>query len=70
MYLLGKAKYLTPSQTQTLMKRFQNKPYLDKGEKHELANLLKISEKKLEKWFIDRRPQKKQRGLLVKGEEY
>ena len=70
MCLLGKAKYLTPGQTQTLMKKFQNKHYLDKEEKHQLANLLKISEKKVEKWFIDKRSQRRQPGLRTKSEEY
>ena len=69
MYSLGKMKYLTPGQTQILMKKFQNKPYLDKGEKHQLASLLNVSEKKIEKWFIDKRAQGRQAGLLDKGEE-
>ena len=69
MYLLGKAKYLTPDQTKTLRKRFQNKPYLEKGEKYQLANSLNISAKKIEKWFLDRRARRRHAGLLAKGEE-
>ena len=70
MYLLGKMKNLTPNEIQALMKIFQNKPYLDKGEKHELANLLNRSEKRIDNWFIERRAQARQAGLLAKGEEY
>ena len=62
-------KYLTPDQTQTLKKRFKEKPYLDKGEKCQLANLLQTTEKKIAKWFGDRRSQRRQAGLLAKGEE-
>ena len=69
MYLLGRKKHLTPSQAETLMKRFQRKPYLDKGEKHQLANLLNVSGKKIEKWFVDKRAQARRAGSLAKGEE-
>ena len=52
------------------MKRFQNKPYLDKGDEHQLANLLNISKKRIETWFIERRREGRQAGLLALCEEY
>ena len=67
MYLLGRKKHLSTSQAETLMKRFQKNPYLDKGEKQQLANLLNTSGKKIEKWFLDKRAQARQAGSLAKG---
>ena len=69
LYLLGKKKYLTPYQTQTLTKILQNKPYLKKEEKQQLANLLNISEETINRWFVGGRAQRRQAGLLAKGEE-
>ena len=51
------------------MERFQSKPYLEKGEKHQLAKSLNTSELRIEKWFNNRRSQRRKAGLLTKGEE-
>ena len=70
MYLLDKRSNLfTTYQTQTLMKRLQNKLYLEKGEKHQLAKLLDTSDVRIERWFNRRRTEIRQAGLLAKGEE-
>ena len=57
-------------QTQALMKRFQDKPFLGKEEKHELATSLNISEKRVKEWFMNRRQERRKAGLLPNGKEY
>ena len=59
-------KYLTPDQKETLVKRFQAKPYLEQGEKRQLASSLNISEAKLAQWFHNKRKLKGKKGLLCK----
>ena len=53
--ILGKITNLTSRQEQTLMKKFQAKPYLETKEKYELAKLLNISKERIATWFISRR---------------
>ena len=50
------------------MKNFQDKPYLERGRKRELAMSLNISEKRIADWFHHRRQTKRQAGLLCTGE--
>ena len=57
---------LTIYQKESLVERFQTNPYLEQGEKHQLARSLNISERKIEKWFDRRRLMKRKKGLLSK----
>ena len=59
-----KMKNFTPYQTEMLVKRFQAKPYLTKGEKYQLARSLNVSHSKIEHWFVSRRYRKRKQGLL------
>ena len=64
---LGKKRYdLTPYQEQVLVKRFQVNPYLEPGEKNELAPLLNMSIKSIVQWFRVRRYYTRKKGLLRK----
>ena len=66
---LGKVKkYMTPYQAQTLLRRYEAKPYLELGESHQLAQSLNISEVRIRHWFIERRSGQKKRGKLRGGE--
>ena len=59
---------LTEYQLQILMERFQVHPYVKEEEQHHLAKSLNISEKKIRKWFSNRRNKEKTKGMLSKGE--
>ena len=61
-----KRKVLTPYQKQVLVKRFQAKPYLEPGEKHQLAESLNMSDESVVRWFNTRRRSTKKKGLLRK----
>ena len=50
------------------MERFLVNEYLRKGEKCQLANLLNISQKRVEKWFRNMRHKRKAQGMLPKSE--
>ena len=63
-------KYLSVQTTRKLLERFQDDPFLQKNEKHQLARTLNISEKVVTKWYINRRVKSRRAGLLVKGEEF
>ena len=68
---LGKKwKRLTTYQEQTLMERFQTKPFVKMQEKSQLASSLNISERKIAMWFVDMRLRKDKRheGLSSGGE--
>ena len=61
---------MTKDQTQTLMKTFQGKPYLDKKEKCQLAKSLNVSEKRIQVWYYNRRKERRHQELLTStGEE-
>lgn len=60
------SKQLTIYQKETLVERFKANPYLEPGERHQLAKSLNISEKKIAKWFERRRHMKRKKGLLQK----
>ena len=60
------SKRFTIYQKETLEERYQANPYLEQGEKHQLARLLNISERKIAKWFERRRQMKSKKGLLRK----
>ena len=72
MFLLGKTNskrtYMTTYQTQTLMRRLENKAYLEKGEKHHLARLLNTSAQRIQWWYTRARAARRQAGLLGKCE--
>ena len=61
---------MTANQTQVLMKRFDVKPKLAKGEKYELAKLLNVSDERIRVWYRNMRFKKKGQILLAEGEEY
>ena len=64
---LGKRlKLLTPDQKQVLLKRLEAKPYLEPGEKHQLAESLNMSDKRITSWFRDKRFTRRKKGLLCK----
>ena len=53
------------------MKMFQEKPYLEKEEKYQLAKLLNVSELKIRTWYKHRRRERRHAALLTgTGEEY
>ena len=65
--ILGqKYEWLTPHQRETLEKRFQADPYVERGEKPQLAMSLNISEAKISVWFVRRRNKEREKGLLGK----
>ena len=64
--LARKKKNVTPYQKQLLVKRFQANPYLELGEKHQLAESLNMSEESIVSWFSVRRYYTKKKGLLRK----
>ena len=68
--ILGKArKYITPYQTQILVRRYEANRYLEREERHELAQSLNISEERIKDWFRERRKwQRKKIGKLWDGE--
>ena len=60
-----KRKNLTSGhQKHILMKTFEVKPYREKEEKLELANVLNIRIKRIENWFSERCFEKKKDGLM------
>ena len=61
-----KIKRLTCYQRETLVKRFEDKPYLEQEEKPQLARSLNISETKLAQWFLNKRKIARKKGLLCK----
>ena len=61
-----KRKVVTPYQKQVLVKRFQAKPYLERGEKHQLAESLNMSDESIVSWFDVRRRSTKRKRLLRK----
>ena len=61
-----KRKVWTPDQKQVLMKRFQAKPYLEPGEKYQLAESLNTSDESIVNWFYVTRCKRRQKGLLRK----
>ena len=66
---LGKAKkYMTPYQAQTLLRRYETNPYLELGERHQLAQSLNISEERITEWFVQRRSWQRRSGMLHDGE--
>ena len=60
---------MTTYQAQTLMKRFKNKPFLEREEKDQLAELLNISGKRIQDWYMNRRQERRKSELFGKGEE-
>ena len=60
---------MTANQTQTLMKRFEAKPQLEKGEVHQLAETLNLTENRIVVWFNNARYKRRRKGLLAQGEE-
>ena len=61
-------KYMTPSQNQILMKKFQEKTFLDKEEKYQLSKSLNISKIRIDNWFSHMR-RKERRGELFNERE-
>ena len=61
-------KYMSPYQTQVLLKRYQAKPYLEKEEGCQLAQSLGISQKRIRHWFSMRRYRNKRNAILHRGE--
>ena len=55
-------------QAQVLMKHFQAKPYMKRGEKRQLARLFNTSERRIANWFGNMRRQKRKERLKSKGE--
>ena len=67
---LGKLKRLmTPHQTQTLVKKYEDNPFLELEERHQLAQSLNISKERITNWFVRRRYREKRRGLLLRDGE-
>ena len=59
------------NQKQTLFKTFQEKPYLDKKEKRQLARLLNVSERRIQLWYSNRRKDIRYEEFLTgTGEEW
>ena len=68
--ILEKArKYLTSYQAQILVRRYEANPYPKREERHQLAQLLNISEERINNWFTQwRLRQRKKSGKLHDGE--
>ena len=62
----NKRKPLTPYQTQVLVKRLEAKPYLEPGEKHQLAMSLNMSDKRIANWFRYARSKRRKKEPLCK----
>ena len=66
---LGEARnYLTPYQTQILVRWYEANPYLEWEERHQLAQLLNISEERIKDWFSARRKRQTKSGKFRDGE--
>ena len=55
---------MTENQTRTLMKMFQDNPYLNKEEKRQLAKSLNVSELQIRDWYINRRKKRRHEASL------
>ena len=63
---LGKPKRrMTQYQTQTLLKMYEENPFLELEERHQLAKSLNISKKRITDWFVQRRKREKRSGMLL-----
>ena len=49
---------------------FEMNPFLKTEKQHELARRLNVSEKRISKWYANRRADKRKEGLLTEGEYY
>ena len=54
-------------QNQTLMISFQANPFLKNEEKHRLAKLLNLKERRIGGWFTHMRRKRRAEGLLPKS---
>ena len=61
-------RWLTPNQIEILQKKFETKPYLEKGDKQHFAKLLNVNEARIGNWFDNRRKKKRKEGLLCEGD--
>ena len=61
-----KPTFFTEKQKQVLMKWFEAKPYLELGEKHQLAELLNISDEKISRWFRGALFRKRRKNISCK----
>ena len=67
-YMTTVRTQMTPTQTKTLMEKFQSNPYLSRKEIRHLALSLNITKKRIENWFNYRRHRKVGEGLLDQSE--
>ena len=59
-------KRLTPYRKQVLVKRLEANPYLEPGEKHQLAESLNMSVNRIASWFRQTRSNRKRKEVLCK----
>ena len=59
---------MTKFQKETLLKRLQTKPFLEKQEKYQLARSLNISESTVYYWFTKMRGKARKKQLPRNGE--
>ena len=66
----GKSKPWTEIEKAILMKRFQTSPYAlpERKEVNQFAELLNVSRKKVENWFVNKRRTLARRGMLPESE--
>ena len=60
--------YLNETQIQILMERFHANKYLTNRERHELAMLLNMKEKRIANWYASMRQRKVAKGMLIQGD--
>ena len=61
-------KFMTPYQSEILQKEFENNPFPEAEEQHQLAKLLNLSEIRIRSWYACRRSKKRKAGLPIEGE--
>ena len=59
-------KTLAQNQKQVLVKRLEGKPYLEPGEKYQLAESLNMSVERISSWFRNSRFRRRKKELLCK----
>ena len=64
----SKWQRMTPYQTRILTRNFEDKPFLGKGGRSELAKSLNISQQSVRSWFYRMRQKKKEEDVLCTGE--
>ena len=60
---------MTETQKQVIMERLNDKDYLTRKEKCQLANSLNIPRRKIEIWLHNMRSKKRAKGMSIKGEQ-